>query len=129
MNIGHSCYINSVFQCLSHIPALSRFLLETDLKYSFKPDTFLFYYIKLLQCLIPVEINLKPKQKLTEKVEKKLTSDLKKQHIKTLGQRLRQLTDKKSSINPKFATGDNDPGECLENLLEKFLSESSEFHI
>ena len=31
INIGHSCFMVIVFQCISHIPALSRLLLETNI--------------------------------------------------------------------------------------------------
>ena len=51
-NTNNSCYMASLFQCISHIPALSRLLLETDLCTNISNTTFLFNYIKLLKGLI-----------------------------------------------------------------------------
>ena len=51
-NTNNSCYMASLFQCISHIPALSRLLLETDLCTNICNTTFLFNYIKLLKGLI-----------------------------------------------------------------------------
>ena len=51
-NTNNSCYMASLFQCISHIPALSRLLLETDLCTNISNITFLFNYIKLLKGLI-----------------------------------------------------------------------------
>jgi ubiquitin C-terminal hydrolase len=51
-NTNNSCYMASLLQCISHIPALSRLLLETDLCNNISQDTFLFNYIQLLKGLI-----------------------------------------------------------------------------
>jgi len=48
-NTNNSCYMASIFECISHIPALSRLLLETDLCTNISNTTFLFNYIKLLK--------------------------------------------------------------------------------
>jgi len=41
-----------VFQCLLHIPALSRSLLKTDIIHDLSENTFLFQYTQLLKLLI-----------------------------------------------------------------------------
>ena len=38
-NTNNSCYMASLLQCISHIPALSRLLLETDLCNNISQDT------------------------------------------------------------------------------------------
>jgi len=57
-NTNNSCYMAALFQYISHIPALSRLLIETDLCDSISNTTFLLKYIQLLKGLI----NKKTKQ-------------------------------------------------------------------
>ena len=52
INVGHSCFIAVIFQCISLIPALSRLLLETDIGKTLEENTFLSRFIKLLKLLI-----------------------------------------------------------------------------
>ena len=51
-NSQNSCYMAALLQCIAHIPALSRLLLETDLCTNISDNTFLFNYMELLKVLI-----------------------------------------------------------------------------
>jgi len=44
-NTNNSCYMAALIQCISHIPALSRLLLETDLCNNISQNTLLFNFI------------------------------------------------------------------------------------
>ena len=52
INVGHSFSMAVVFQRMSHIPALSGLLLETDIGNFLDENTFLCRFIKLLKLLI-----------------------------------------------------------------------------
>jgi len=54
-NLSHSQkshYMATLLQFISHIPALSRLLLDTDLCNNISKNIFLFNYIELLKVLI-----------------------------------------------------------------------------
>ena len=103
-NIKRSCYIASTIQILSHIPAYSRILLESDLGNNLDPSTFLFHYIKFLKIFLH-------EQKRNSKVIKSEYS---------------YFADNRTLINPKFVVKqDQDCQEYFTALLNKFASECS----
>ena len=106
INIGHSCYMAVCFQCMSHIPALSRLLLETDIGQNLDENTFLSRYIKLLTLLIHKD----------------------KQDSATIQSQLKYFSDNRQQIDSKFKPNtDQDALEFFQAILVKFSSECSSF--
>ena len=106
-NLNRSCYIASVIQVLSHIPALSRILIETDIiGKDLDPNSFLFRYIKFLKIFLH-------KQKPNPQVLESAYS---------------YLTENRQSIDSSFVLDeDQDCQEFLTALLNKFQDECSSF--
>ena len=106
INIGHSCFMAVVFQCISHIPALSRLLLETDIGHNLDENTFLSRYIKLLKLLIHKD------EQLPE----------------TIQSQFEYFTDNRQQIDKSFTRNkDSDALEFFQAILDKFSSECSSF--
>ena len=81
VNVKQSCFMDAILQCLSHIPALTRLLLETDFSTNLPRKSFLSYYIELVKVLIKEtksdQNNINIVQKNLLKVEVLLTNNFK----------------------------------------------------
>ena len=106
VNVKQSCFMDAILQCLSHIPALTRLLLETDFSTNLPRKSFLSYYIELVKVLIK---ETKSDQNNINIVQKK-------------------FTEGRSLINKEFQAGvQNDAQEFLTALTNKFSSEFPNF--
>ena len=108
-NIHNSCFMAAVLQCLSHIPSLSRILLETNLVYCNtlnEKTSFLYHYIQLLKLLINKE----------------------KQDPNNIQIKQKPFVDDRNLISSQFVKKRNQDAEEFHTaLLTKFSSESTNF--